>query len=118
MAAPRPHKPVPLPPDIVAAVGDPAAGATPEAELLERLEAALRLLPVAERNAVLTAHAAAEGVAGVAAAFDLSDEDADALTRSGVQLLRGALADLEPEDVPAYGSITRRPSAAPKRRAD
>jgi DNA-directed RNA polymerase specialized sigma24 family protein len=112
---PRPHRPVPLPPDVVAAIGDTADGATPEAELLERLESALRLLPAAERRAVLTAHAAAEGVEGVAKAFDLSDEDADALTRSAVQLLRASLADLDPEPAPPYGSLTRRPSATPKR---
>jgi DNA-directed RNA polymerase specialized sigma24 family protein len=105
-----------LPPDLIAEVGDPTDDTTPEAELLERLESALRLLPAAERNAVLTAHAADEGVAGVAAALGLSDEDADALTRSGVQLLRGELADLEPDPAPAYGSVPRRASV--KRPAD
>jgi DNA-directed RNA polymerase specialized sigma24 family protein len=104
----RPHRPVPLPPDIVSAVADAATQGTPEAELLERLESALRLLPSAERRAVLTAHADDEGVAGVAAALDLSDEDADALTRSGLQLLRGALADLEPGAAPSYGTLRRR----------
>src|SRR6266702_3206836 len=53
----RPTRPVPLPPEVVAAVADAAAAGTPEAELLERLESALRLLPPAERRAVLTAHA-------------------------------------------------------------
>lgn len=116
-AAPRPRRPVPLPPDVVAAVGDLHPDATSEAELLERLEAALRLLPAAERRAVLTAHASDEGVAGVAALMDLSDEDADALTRSAVQLLRGALADLEPEPAPEYGTL-RGSGVTPKRRPD
>jgi DNA-directed RNA polymerase specialized sigma24 family protein len=107
---PRPHRPVPLPPEIVAAVGDRTVGTTPEAELLERLESALRLLPAAERNAVLTAHADDEGVDGVARLLDLSDEDADALTRNALQLLRGALSDVEPE-APAYGAVSRRRSA-------
>lgn len=112
MTEPRPRRPVPLPPDVVAAVGDVHPGTTAEAELLERLEAALRLLPAAERRAVLTAHADDEGVEGVAALLDLSDEDADALTRSAVQMLRGALADLEPEPPLAYGEVRQRHSAA------
>lgn len=102
----RPSRPVPLPPEVVAAVA--AAEGTPEALLLERLESALRLLPAAERNAVLTAHADAEGIAGVAERLDLSDEDADALTRNAVQLLRGALADLGPGEAPSYGTLRKR----------
>ena len=112
------HKPVPLPPEVVAAVGDPTVDTTPQAELLERLESALRLLPAPERNALLAAHAEDDddGVSRVAAALDLSAEDADALTRNAVQLLRGALADLDPE-APPYATVTRRASAA-KKRAD
>lgn len=113
----RPHRPVPLPPEVVAAVGDHTVDTTPSAELLERLEAALRLLPAPERNAVLAAHADDGGVANVIAAMDISAEDADALTRSAVQLLRGALADLEPETAPDYATVARRASAA-KRRAE
>jgi DNA-directed RNA polymerase specialized sigma24 family protein len=113
---PRPRRPVPLPPEIVSEVGEVTDGTTPAAELLERLESALRLLPAAERRAVLTAHAAAQGVEGVAEAMHLSDEDADALTRSAIQLLRGALADLDHEPAPDYGSIHR--TSAAKRRPD
>jgi DNA-directed RNA polymerase specialized sigma24 family protein len=108
---------VPLPPDAVAAVGDVHQDTTPEAELLERLESALRLLPAAERRAVLTAHANGEGVAGVARLLGISAEDADALTRSAVQLLRGALADVDNGPAPAFGTIPSRLSAA-KPRAD
>lgn len=115
--APRPRRAVALPPAVVALVGDPAAGTTSEAELLERLEAALRLLPPAERRAVLTAHASPEGLAHVASDMDLSDEDADALTRNALQLLRGALADLEPEPPPEFGRLSG-PGATPKRRAE
>ncbi|HEX8003477.1 MAG TPA: hypothetical protein VF519_12355 [Mycobacteriales bacterium] len=115
--APRPRRPVALPPEVVAQVGDASIGATPAAELLERLESALRLLPAAERRAVLTAHAADEGVAGVAAAMDLSDEDAAALTSSAVQLLRGALADLDPDPPAEFGSL-RAPDAIPPHRPD
>lgn len=110
------QRPVPLPPDVVAAVGDVTDGTTSEAELLERLESALRLLPAAERRAVLTAHADDAGVEGVAKALALSDEDADALTRSAVQLLRGALADLEPDAPPPFGSARGKPP--PKHRPD
>lgn len=116
MTEPRPRRPVPLPPEVVSEVGDVTDGTTPDAEMLERLESALRLLPAAERRAVLTAHAAGQGVEGVAEAMHLTDEDADALTRSAVQLLRGALADLEPESAPDYGSIHR--TSASKRRPD
>lgn len=115
--APRPRRPVALPPEVVELVADVSAGGTPEAELLERLEAALRLLPAAERRAVLTAHASGDGVAAVAHDMELSDEDADALTRNAVQLLRGALADLEPERIPDYGTL-QGPGAKPKRRPD
>jgi DNA-directed RNA polymerase specialized sigma24 family protein len=103
---------VPLP-DIDVAVGDPTVDATAEAELLERLDSALRLLPAPERRAVLTAHAEDGGVAGVAAALDLSDEDADALTRNAVQLLRGALSDLEPAAAADYATLRRRSRAHP-----
>jgi DNA-directed RNA polymerase specialized sigma24 family protein len=103
------HRPVPLPPDVVADVGDASLETTAEAELLERLESALRLLPAAERRAVLAAHASDDsGVAAVAETLGLSAEDAEALTRSAVQLLRGALTDVEPEPPPAYGSVERR----------
>jgi DNA-directed RNA polymerase specialized sigma24 family protein len=104
-----------MPPDVVAAVADPTADTTPPAELLERLESALRLLPAAERRAVLAVHADGGGVAEVAATLGLSAEDADALTRSAVQMLRGALADLEPDAGPGYASPARPVSAAKPR---
>ena len=111
------HKPVPLPPEVVESLSDPTVDTTAAAELLERLESALRLLPAAERRAVLAAHADDGGVALVAEQLDLSPEEAEALTRSAVQLLRGALADLEPEAAPGYASVPPRQSAA-KPRAD
>lgn len=115
--AQRPRRPVALPPEVVELVADASIGTTAEAELLERLEGALRLLPAAERRAVLTAHASEDGVAAVAEAMELSDEDADALTRSGVQLLRAALADLEPDATPDFGTL-HSPGQTPMRRAE
>jgi DNA-directed RNA polymerase specialized sigma24 family protein len=111
----RPRRPLLQPPNVIAEVGDPTLDATPSAALLERLDSALRLLPAAERNAVLAAHADDGGVADVAAALDLSEEDAEALTRSALQLLRGALADLDPDPAPPYGSPTPPVSAAKPR---
>jgi DNA-directed RNA polymerase specialized sigma24 family protein len=100
--APRPPRPVALPPEVVALVGDARGDATPEAELLERLDSALRLLPAPERRAVMTAYASGGGVEAVAAETGLSESEASALTHSAVQLLRGALADLEPDAPPDY----------------
>jgi len=102
------HKPVPLPPEVVAAVGDRTVGTTPSAEMLERLDAALRLLPAAERNAALLAYSGDGGAGEVAAALGIPVEDAEALTRNAVQLLRGALADLDPEAAPDFAMIASR----------
>jgi len=84
----------PVPPHVAAAVQDDAPTVS-EAALLDRLERALAALPAAERSAVVAAHGYGEGPVGAAVELDLSPEDADALTRSGLQLLRAALADLE-----------------------
>lgn len=115
--APRPRRPVALPPEVVALVGDVTDGTTPESELLERLESALRLLPPAERRAALTAYSSDAGLDHVADDMGLSPEDAEALTRNAVQLLRGALADLEPESAPDF-PVLHGPGAKPKRRPD
>lgn len=66
-----------------------------EAELVRRLELALASLPDAERTAVIAAIGFAGGSVGAAMELGLEVEDADALTRGGLQLLRGALADLD-----------------------
>jgi hypothetical protein len=49
-----------------------------------------------------------EGAGGVAEELGLSDEDADALTRNALQLLRGALGDLDLDDPVFYGRLQRR----------
>ncbi len=83
---------------------------TPDAELLDRLEEALSRLPAQERAAAVTAFGYGEGASGVADELQLGASEADALSRNALQLLRGALADLEP------GHHDRYPSPAPGRR--
>jgi DNA-directed RNA polymerase specialized sigma24 family protein len=73
----------------------PAAAGSHEAELVLRLEQALARLPEPERTAVVAAIGYAGGSVGAAMELGLEVEDADALTRNGLQLLRGALGDLD-----------------------
>ena len=87
----------PLPPSVVAAVID-TAPTTSRAELLHRLELALAELPPAERMAVVAAHGYDEGPVGAAVELDIETGDADALTRNALQMLRGALADIDIDD--------------------
>jgi DNA-directed RNA polymerase specialized sigma24 family protein len=85
----------PLPAHVVEAV----AGAEPglsHPELLDRLDLALASLPAAERAAVVAAHGYDEGPVGAAMELDAEIGKADALARSGLQLLRAALADVGP----------------------
>lgn len=79
-----------------------AAAADQEAELVRRLELALSALPDAERTAVVAAIGFAGGSVGAAMELGLEVEDADALTRGGLQLLRAALSDLDPHGVPLH----------------
>ena len=84
----------PLPAHVVEAVAE----AQPELshpELLDRLDLALASLPPAERAAVVAAHGYDEGPVGAAMELDTEVGEADALARSGLQLLRAALADVE-----------------------
>ena len=92
MSDARPPRCRPLPAHVIEAVPSPVPGpSTPE--LLDRLERALAALPPAERAAVVAAHGYAEGPVGAAVELDIDTEDADALARNGLQLLRAALAD-------------------------
>jgi DNA-directed RNA polymerase specialized sigma24 family protein len=93
----RPPRCRPLPPSVVAAVVD-TAPTTSRAELIHRLELALAALPADERTAVISSYAYAGGPIGAAVELDIDSEDADALGRKGLQLLRAALADLDPDD--------------------
>ncbi len=89
----------PLPPVVVDALARPVEGGD-EAVLLARLEQALAALPDDERTAVVSAYAYAGGPVGAAVELGLEIEDADALTRNGLQLLRAALDDLDPHGAP------------------
>lgn len=71
-----------------------------EAELVHRLELALAQLPEAERTAVISAIAYGGGPVGVAMELGLEISDADALTRNAVQLLRGALSEVDAHGTP------------------
>ena len=93
MTTERPPRCRPLPSHVVEAVAAPVPGISPP-ELLDRLDRALAALPPAERAAVVAAHGYAEGPVGAAIELDVETEDGDALARSGLQLLRAALADL------------------------
>lgn len=87
-------------PDAVANATRPEPGIS-DAELVERLHAALAELPPAERAAAVVAIGLDEGVE----AIDLPAEDAEALTRNALQLLRGALADADLDDGTVYARV-------------
>ena len=93
----RPPRCRPLPPSVVAAVVD-TTPSTSRAELIHRLEVALAALPPAERTAVISSYAYGGGPVGAAVELDIDSEDADALGRNGLQLLRAALADVDLDD--------------------
>ena len=92
MTAERPPRCRPVPPHVVNAVRD-TAPAVSEAALLDRLERAMAALPAPERAAVVAAVGYDEGPVGAAMEVELDPEQADALARNALQLLRGALAD-------------------------
>ena len=91
---PRPPRLRPLPPHVVDAVRDDTP-AHSEAAVLDRLERALAAMPAAERAAVVAAVGYDEGAVGAAMEVELDPEQADALARAGLQLLREAMAELE-----------------------
>ena len=106
MSQPRPPRLRLVPPDVADSAVDPTA-ASADAELLDRLAAALAALPPAERAAAVVAFGLDEGTAGVAAGLDMTAADADALTRSALQLLRGALADAEVDEGELFARLRR-----------
>ena len=77
-------------------------------ELVARLYEALADLPPAERAAAVVAFGLGEGHQGVAADLGIDPDDADALTRNALQLLRGALGDIDLDDPVFFGRLERR----------
>jgi len=77
-------------------------------ELVARLYEALAALPPDERAAAVVAFGLGEGHEGVADELGLAPEDADALTRNALQLLRGALGDVDLDDPVFFGRLERR----------
>lgn len=77
-------------------------------ELVARLYDALAALPPEERAAAVVAFGLGEGPAGVAMELELDPADAEALARNALQLLRGALGDVDLDDPAGYGRLTRR----------
>jgi hypothetical protein len=84
-----------------------------DTELVARLYEALATLPPAERAAAVVAIGLGEGPVGVAMELGVDPEDADAITRNALQLLRGALADVDLDEPAYYGRLERRRGADP-----
>jgi hypothetical protein len=84
-----------------------------DTELVARLYDALAALPDAERAAAVVAIGLGEGPVGVAMELGIDPEDADAVTRNALQLLRGALADVDLDEPAFFGRLERRRGSAP-----
>jgi hypothetical protein len=107
----RPPRLRPLSPGTIADNVSAVEGLT-DTELIGRLYEALATLPPAERAAAVVAIGLDEGPVGAAMELGMELEDADAVTRNALQLLRGALADVD-IDAPAYfGRLERRRGGA------
>ena len=85
-----------------------AATGTDDAERFGRLEEALANLPDPERSAAVIAFGYDEGAEGVAAELGLDPDAATALTRSALQLLRGALGDIGLDEPDVFARLPRR----------
>jgi hypothetical protein len=83
-----------------------------DTELVARLYEALATLPAAERAAAVVAIGLDEGPVGVAIELGVDPADADAITRNALQLLRGALADVDLDAPAFYGRLERRRGGA------
>jgi DNA-directed RNA polymerase specialized sigma24 family protein len=112
VASDRPPRLRPLSPGTIADNVRAPEGVSDE-ELVARLYEALASLPPAERAAAVVAVGYGEGAAGVAVELELDPEDADALTRNAIQLLRGALGDIDLDEPVYYGRLERRRGAGP-----
>jgi DNA-directed RNA polymerase specialized sigma24 family protein len=103
----RPPRLRPISPGTIADNVSASEGVSDD-ELVARLYDALATLPPAERAAAVVAVGLGEGAAGVAVELDLEPAEADALTRNAVQLLRGALADVDLDEPAFYARLERR----------
>ncbi len=83
----------PLPPAVVDGRAFRPPEGTEEAELLRRLDDALRDLPEDQRTAVIASFAYGEGVVGAAVELDVETGAAHRLGEQGLAALRTALAD-------------------------
>jgi DNA-directed RNA polymerase specialized sigma24 family protein len=104
---PRPPRLRPISPGTIADNVRASEGVSDE-ELVARLYDALADLPPAERAAAVVAFGMNEGHKGVAEELDVPEEDAEALTRNALQLLRGALGDVNLDDPVYYGRLHAR----------
>ena len=104
MTAPRPKRPVRLPPEALTNVA--ASGS--DGEIIEQFYAALADLPSDERLAAMVAFGFAEGPMGVAVELDLDPADAEALAASALQRLRGQLGELPINEPEYYANVRRR----------
>ena len=107
MPSDRPPRLRPIAPGTIADNVRAADGISDE-ELVARLYEALAALPPAERAAAVVAFGLDEGPVGVAIELGLDPEDADALARNALQLLRGALGELDVDESAHFARLSRR----------
>lgn len=107
MPSERPPRLRPIAPGTIADNVRASEGVSDE-ELVARLYEALADLPPAERAAAVVAFGLGEGADGVAEELGIHPSDADALTRNALQLLRGALGDVDLDDPAFFGRLERR----------
>jgi DNA-directed RNA polymerase specialized sigma24 family protein len=103
----RPPRLRPIAPGTIADIVRASEGVSDE-ELVARLYEALAALPPAERAAAVVAFGLGEGPDGVADELGMDPDDADALTRNALQLLRAALGDVDLDDPVFFGRLERR----------
>jgi DNA-directed RNA polymerase specialized sigma24 family protein len=103
----RPPRLRPIAPGTIADNVRASEGVSDE-ELVARLYEALAALPPAERAAAVVAFGLGEGPDGVADELGMDPDDADALTRNALQLLRAALGDVDLDDPVFFGRLERR----------
>ena len=111
MANDRPPRLRPISPGTIADNVSSTEGLS-ETELVARLYEALASLPPAERAAAVVAIGLDEGAVGAAIELGMEPADADAVTRNALQLLRGALADVDLDEPAFFGRLERRRGSA------